>query len=98
VAFALSALFERNGYARQQNSDRVSKEGFEKYKKGDEIRLTAKSKQELSQIRSLLQQAGFKPGKPFIKGRQYRLPIYGRGEVERFQKMVKEHPSLDPSP
>jgi len=67
-------------------------EGAQRYKKGDEIRLTAKSQEELATIRRLLVQAGFQPGWPFVKGRQFRQPVYGRHEVARFLKLIGEKP------
>ena len=45
---------------------------------------------ELERIRRLLRQAGFKPGRAFIKGRQFRQPVYGRESLERFLQMVGE--------
>jgi hypothetical protein len=58
------------------------------YKKGDEVRLVAGSTTELATIRRLLDEAGFKPGRPFVKGRQFRQPLYGRAEVARFLSLV----------
>ncbi len=59
------------------------------YKKGDEVRLTAQNKQELQSMQALLVRAGFHPGRPFMKGCQYRLPIYGREAVRRFLRLVE---------
>lgn len=88
----LASYFFRNGYMRVQNEGRLAKEG-RRYKKGDEIRFAAQSRAELGVIRQLLRRAGFKPGKPFEKGKQYRLPVYGRKEVQRFLDLMK---SLNP--
>jgi len=49
----------------------------------------AGSNSELRLIRQLLKECGFRPGRPFMKGRQYRVPIYGRREVARFLEMVR---------
>jgi hypothetical protein len=74
----LARYFRRNGYVRWQNPKRLARDGYMGYKKGDEVRLTAQDEQELQYIHELLVQAGFRPGHPFVKGQQYRLPIYGR--------------------
>jgi hypothetical protein len=84
----LASFFHRNGYVRRQNPKRVKKDGWGRYKKGDEVRLVAETGQELTLIRNLLEKAGFKPGSPFEKGRQYRQPIYGRKAVARFLELV----------
>jgi hypothetical protein len=88
VKAELSRFFKRNGYVRRQNRKRLSRDGHKIYKKGDEVRLTAKNLQELLYIDALATQAGFRTGEPFIKGRQYRLPIYGREAVQRFFQVV----------
>jgi hypothetical protein len=84
----LSALFHLNGYVRWQDYDRSYYESHYWYKKGDEIRLVASSEEELCHIYELLEQAKFRPGRFFAKGRQFRIPIYGRDQVDRFLKIV----------
>jgi len=88
VAEHLAELYRRNGYVRRQNAERLARDGAQHYKKGDEVRLTARSLGELATIRRLLRQAGFKPGRPFRHAHQLRQPIYGRQEVERFLTLV----------
>ena len=86
--WALARYFTRNGYVRWQNPKRLARDGYMGYKKGDEVRLTAQDEQELHDIQELLVRAGFRSGRPFVKGQQYRLPIYGREEVGRFLRLV----------
>ena len=88
VAKQLAEFFHRNGYVRQVNLDRRAEVTAQVYKKGDEVRLVANSVDELAIIQELLLAAGFKFGKPFQKGQQFRQPIYGRIEVARFISMV----------
>ncbi len=88
TAKQLTDFFQRNGYVRRQNSDRLSEVGSQSYRKGDEVRLVANTRVELALIRRLLRAAGFKPGRAFTKGRQYRQPLYGRAEVARFLELV----------
>ena len=95
VGAELAAYFARNGYVRWQDRRRLSREGHELYKKGSEVRLTARTRRELDLIRRLLRQAGFAPARPFLKGRQYRQPVYGVDEVERFLKLVAPHGITD---
>ena len=90
VVERLAWFFHRNGYVRRLNLKRRSELGAQTYKKGDEVRLVANSTAELAVIQRLLQAAGFKLGKPFQKGQQYRQPIYGRAEVARLLSMVGE--------
>ncbi len=86
----LREVFRRNGYVRRQNPVRVAEEGWKQYRKGEEVRLIAGSAEELRLLRRLLRQAGFTPGRPFVKGRQYRQPVYGRQEVARFLDLIAE--------
>jgi hypothetical protein len=84
----LAHFWERNGYLRRQAENRIAKEGPRRYKKGFEVRLVANSTDELESIRGLLRAAGFRPGRPFAKGRQYRQPLYGRQAVARFLALL----------
>ena len=89
VVEKLAALFQRNGYVRWLNPERKARDP-RKYRKGDEVRLVAESKAELQTIRRLLRAAGFKPGRPFAKSKQWRQPLYGRTEVARFLTLIGE--------
>lgn len=93
VAARLAHLFHRNGYFRWQNEQRLTAAGSDAYKKGYEVRLAADSAKELAEIRRLLRAAGFKSGRPFVKGRQYRHPVYGKEAVARFLELVGEAPA-----
>jgi hypothetical protein len=88
VVKELARLYSRNGYTRRQNKRRFKKEGSSQYKKGEEVRLLARTRKELQQIRRLLVQAGFKPGRPFAKGTQICQPVYGKQAVARFLELV----------
>ncbi len=48
----------------------------------------AKSEAEVVHIRELLKALGFSSGRPFAKGQQYGIPIYGREQVARFSALV----------
>ena len=89
VVDQLRELFERNGYVRRLNPKRREKEP-RIYKKGDEVRLVARSSAELREIRRLLRTAGFVPGRPFQKAEQWAQPIYGRRVVARFLALIGE--------
>ena len=54
------------------------------------MRLTANTGAELLTVRRLLRAAGFKPGRPFRKAKQWRQPVYGRAAVPRFLELVGE--------
>lgn len=89
VVEQLSAFFRRNGYVRPPAEKRLAGLGYGRFRRGYEFRLTAKSRSELRLIRNLLRRAGFKPGRPFVKGRQFRQPVYGRQELERFLGLIE---------
>jgi hypothetical protein len=82
-AVQLRQLFLRNGYVRLPSKKRIRREGCQKYKKGYEVRLVLKQG-ELLQVRRLLKQLGFRPGKKFLKNRRVIQPVYGRSTVEWF--------------
>ena len=86
----LARFFHRNGYVRWQDEVRLTEEGYQVYKKGNELRLVADSTEELAVIRELLERAGFTPGRAFAKGRQYRQPVYGKRAVIRFLELIGE--------
>lgn len=88
VILQLAAFFHRNGHVRRQNSARLNAEGTHTYKKGSEIRLTANSEDELTEIQYYLQVLGFSPGNPFTQGKTLRIPVYGKEQVARFLSMV----------
>lgn len=79
----MKRFFRQHGYVRVTNLD-LREELGQKYKKGYEVRLVAVSQRELTWLRRLLKQAGFKPGKPFQKHSRIVQPIYGREAVEWF--------------
>ena len=87
----LSAVFRRNGYVRRQSSHRLAAEGYRRYKEGDEIRFIAASRSELASVRRLLRRAGFEPGRPFTKGRQFAQPVYGRTAVQQLLSLLHEN-------
>ena len=87
----LARIFNRSGYVRLQNPDRLE-EGAAKYKKGDEVRLMAQSATELKAIRRLLHDADFETGKPYLKHKRWCQPIYGREATARFVQIVKRAP------
>lgn len=87
VVAELAALFRRNGYVRWPNPDRLAATP-RGYKKGYEVRLVANSAAELRAIRRLLRAAGFEPGRPFAKSRQWRQPVYGRQSVALFLSLI----------
>jgi hypothetical protein len=88
AAEVLGRFFHRNGYVRRQDAQRYEEQGYHKYKKGHEVRLVAQSQEELAEIRAALREAGFHPGRPFIKVRQWVQPLYGKDEVQRFLALI----------
>ena len=92
----LARYFRRSGYVRYQNAERLLREGYLRYKKGDELRLGARSAEELATIRRLLELAGFRPGRAFVKNGKPCQPVYGRDEVRRFLDLVQTLGNTEP--
>ena len=88
VISELAERFQRNGYVRIQNDERLNEVGSQIYKKGYEVRLTAHSEEELIHIQGLLRFLGFSVAKPFPKDHHFRQPIYGREQVENFLSLI----------
>ncbi len=88
ASYELAAHFRQHGYVRFQNPERLENEGSQVYKKGNEVRLTARSQAELEYIQKLLRILGYTVARPFQKGAQFRQPIYGRAQIEAFLALV----------
>jgi len=96
TARQLAAFFDRNGYVRRQDQNRAEEEGWDGYKKGDEVRMTVWSQKELALLRRLLRQAGYRAKKSERKGRGWRVSVYGHLAVERFLILVTTHLPAEP--
>jgi hypothetical protein len=72
-----------NGYIRFPDQSR-REELRTKYKKGWEVRLPMKGRNELLEVRQHLKDLGFSPGKPFRKSPGWVQPVYGKTAVETF--------------
>lgn len=81
----LLEYFDKNGCVRCPDSNLRKKAGCMNYKKGWEVRLTAKTDEELNLIGKLLNEVGLKKGKPFKKGKTSIQPIYGKQAVGWFK-------------
>jgi hypothetical protein len=75
---SLREHFLRNGYLRSP-PDRDKDPATHR---GHELRFAALTDDERDQMLSLLGRAGVETGKPFLKGAAWRIPIYGRDNVE----------------
>lgn len=85
----LADFFLRNGYLRLP-SEKKSKKSKYADKKGYEVRFVARNKKELSEMKSLLKDAGFKSGKPFAKFNQFVLPVYGKEQYFKFKNLLSD--------
>ncbi|WP_030459892.1 hypothetical protein [Kitasatospora sp. NRRL B-11411] len=94
------------GYVRQPDPARRGGEDGRTYKKGWEVRFTARSEEEITEIRELVTAAGFAPARPFFKGHQLIQPVYGiaavqaylaaRESVEAAETTARTDPRTDP--
>jgi hypothetical protein len=88
VTDRLAFFYHRNGYIRRRILKTRSADGRTARRPADELRLTARSAEEIHTIRGLLKRAGFTPGREWAKKRQYRIPVYGRRAVDRFLALL----------
>ncbi|MDH6135239.1 hypothetical protein P3T37_004649 [Kitasatospora sp. MAA4] len=72
------------GYVRRPDPARRTGEQGTTYKKGWEVRFTARSEAEIAEIRELVIAAGFAPARPFFKGQQLIQPVYGMAVVHTY--------------
>jgi hypothetical protein len=72
------------GYVRQPDLARRNGEDGHTYKKGWEVRFTARNEQEIAEIREVVIAAGFVPARPFFKGHQLIQPVYGIAAVQAY--------------
>ncbi|MFF2141312.1 hypothetical protein [Kitasatospora sp. NPDC058190] len=82
------------GYVRRPDPARRSGEKGHTYKKGWEVRFTARSEAEIAEIRDLVVAAGFAPARPFFKGHQLIQPVYGIAAVQAYlaaRQAAEEH-------
>ncbi|MGA5820640.1 hypothetical protein ACPC54_22575 [Kitasatospora sp. NPDC094028] len=82
------------GYVRRPDPARRSGEKGHTYKKGWEVRFTARSEAEIAEIRDLVVAAGFAPARPFFKGHQLIQPVYGMAAVQAYltaRQLAEEH-------
>jgi hypothetical protein len=72
------------GYVRQPDPARRNGGDGHTYKKGWEVRFTARTEAEIAEIRDLVIAAGFAPARPFFKGHQLIQPVYGIAAVQAY--------------
>jgi len=84
----ISRCLHSNAYMRLPNEER-RKTDKQKYKKGYEIRFVAKSDPEHREIADALKECGFNPGKPFKKGTQIIVPLYGREALIKLKELLE---------
>ncbi|MEV4613998.1 hypothetical protein AB0K43_15590 [Kitasatospora sp. NPDC049258] len=72
------------GYVRRPDLARRNSEDGRAYKKGWEVRFTARTEEEIAEIRELVIAAGFAPARPFFKGHQLIQPVYGIAAVQAY--------------
>ena len=73
---ALRGYYLRNGYTRTPRDPDAPTSH-----RGYELRFTARDGAERDHIVGLLRRVGIKAGKPFSKGAQWRIPVYGDNAV-----------------
>jgi hypothetical protein len=92
AAARLAGWFQRNGCARVPDNKRRRKEG-QAYRKGYEVRLVARCKTELAEMRACLARMDFRPARPYRKGLQVVQPVYGKAAWQHFRDLVDRYPA-----
>jgi hypothetical protein len=78
VSVDIVRLFKRCGYLRAAPEPRTNGNGSGSGHRGYEVRFMAHSREECQRILRMLKASHIGPGKPFNKGHQWRIPVYGR--------------------
>lgn len=81
---ALRRAFAKNGYLRSAPDRRHSSTH-----RGYELRFSALSAEERDAIVAHLRALGVEPGRPFAKGPAWRIPIYGKAQVETLAALLR---------
>ena len=84
----LAGWFDEHGWVQGAPDPKLRKALKATYKRGYEIRLSARPG-ELAKLQRLLVRAGFKPGKHFPKATRLVVPLYGKEQVQRFLKEIR---------
>lgn len=86
----LKQLFERSGYARSPRplDDPTGHRGYE-------MRFGIATPEELDRVRFLLDTIEVQYGKPFLKGKMWRLPVYGLENTVRLAWQLRLHGYLE---
>jgi len=87
---SLRALFERGGYIRRPDLERLDELGSQQYKKGFEVRLVLHTQTEVRQTKRWLKEVGLGSGNPFAKHTRIILPIYGQAAVDWFERTLRK--------
>ncbi len=78
VPAKIRKLFKHCGYLRTPPADAHNGHDRTGGHRGYEVRFMAHSRDECQKIVRLLKACRIDPGKPFNKGQQWRVPVYGR--------------------
>jgi hypothetical protein len=82
----LARAFWRNGYFRTPRDPKGRSGGH----RGYELRFSALTASERDEIVEHLEALGFHPGRPFQKGPHWRIPVYGKAQVDELGHMLRE--------
>jgi hypothetical protein len=83
----LRRLFAEHGWIHSAPASKKRRKAQQSDKRGYEARLSV-SPDDLRAVLRLLDKAGLEPGKPFAKGNMLRVPIYGKAQIERLQRIL----------
>ena len=84
AARELLELFLSCGYVREPSAARRAQDGWQRYKKGFEVRFVLLHPGEIVQAQRLLEQVGLQPGASFRTHSRYVLPVYGKPAFDWF--------------
>ncbi len=84
----LALWFDEHGWTQSPPDPELRKNLKEAYKRGCELRLSARP-DEFAKLQRLLIRAGYKAGKQFPKGQRLVVPLYGKEQVQNFLKRIR---------
>jgi hypothetical protein len=82
----LARAFSKNGYFRSPRDPRGRSGGH----RGYELRFSALTAAERDAIVEHLEALGIRPGRPFQKGPHWRIPVYGKEQVDELAQLMQQ--------
>lgn len=87
----------RSAYHRIPDPQRMA-EGYERYKKGWELRFVVGDAEEAERVVAAVERLGVRCGQPFAKSRSFVVPVYGQTAIQFLDAVLRIPESATPPP